>query len=209
MQKLISNENLNIINRRREIKEEIIYNFCDEDCGAIPFRVINKIYELGISIFSLKRMNIEEFGSLYGVKKVDTLNDIQSNYEKAIDKSYSIYSLLAFGLSNVILNQLLSNGFKRLYEVFFTTREELINKYNISNSSTDKILNIIENCEYNIEDFTRYDDFKEFSSIRIKNADYQKAFKNIILEILSIFDFPVSISYLKRQIPHNFELLNL
>lgn len=72
MERLLIEENYNQVNRMRDIKKEIIFNFCDVNYCGIPFRVINKIYELGIPIFSLKTMGIEEFGLLYGLKKKDS-----------------------------------------------------------------------------------------------------------------------------------------
>ena len=209
MQNYVLNNNYNQINRKNEIKEEIIFNYCDSSCGNIPLRVISKIYQLGISIKQLRTMDIEEFGLLYGVKKKDILNTIQSNYDAAINQNYSINSLVAFGLSMTILEQLVSNGFKKLYEVFFITKEELLNKYNISNSSADKIMNIIENCGFGMDDFARIDDFEEYSSNRINDLDYRKAFSNSILDILSGYDYTISIGYLKRKLPNSYNLFNL
>ncbi|MCI5583094.1 MAG: hypothetical protein MR357_05215 [Anaeroplasma sp.] len=209
MQDLIKIENLNISHRSNELKDEIIYNYCDEELGGIPFRVINKIYDLDITVFSLNSMDYEDFGLFYGVKKNETLDIIHSNYNNVVSKSYSIYSLLAFGLSNTILDQLISNGFKRLYEVFFVTKEELINKYNFTNSSSDKILNIVDNCGYDLSDFIRFNDFNEYFFTRINDTEYQNSFKTTILDILSNYDYPVSISYLSRQLPHRYDLLNL
>lgn len=208
MERLLIEENYNQINRMKDIKKEIIFNFCDVNYGGIPFRVINKIYELGIPVFSLKTMGIEEFGSLYGIKKKDTLDKIQSNFDKAINQSYSILSLLPFGLSNTIVNQLIELGFKKLHEIFFLTEEELSTKYNFSQSTSEKIITAVEKTKFDIDDFIRFEDFNTYSVDRIKNIDYINSFKKYIIDIVSKYDYPVSISYLKKQLSNRYELLN-
>lgn len=189
-------------------KREIIFNYCYKDCGEISPTIINKIYNFNVDLNQIVNMDISEFTSLYGVRKQDLLDTLKTNYQYASIQSYSIYVLYGLGLSLSILNQLIDKGITKLYEVYFITKEELEKNYDLRASSIDKIMSVIADSGFDISDFINHNDFNEYLMNRVKDKEFTDSFKKSILREISEFDYPISVNYLKRGMPHRFLILD-
>lgn len=205
---LIQNESTFIINKTRKVRKEILFNYCDSLVGEISYSFIDKIYNSEMEVNQIKLINDEEFASYYGFKKPTLLKTLKNNYEFIINQSYSIHALYGYGLSKKIIDLLIEKGFKKLHELIFITKEELSNVYNLHDSTVNKILNAIDKCNLNIDDFSIFYDFLLYYEDRSKNKLYIESFKRFVTDYLSSYDYPISINYLKRNIPKCFDIIN-
>ena len=136
----------------------------------IPLNVVMKLWKQNINIEDINNLSLEDFMNKYIIKKKDIAEKIKGLYKEITTNPLSVYALASNGLSERIIDIILSKNIKYIFE-FHLLSNDYLNELGLTDSIISKIrlaLNLDYIIDYNDETIKNYIKDLENNSIYIE-----------------------------------------